>query len=268
MHINVEDVPGEEIAPGVVERVLMRPEEGVPPGFGARHYTLTDGGTVVFDEPMTEFQHYIISGHVVGAHQDTAIFVPAGNHSKAQQLLGKSIHRFRQCGEGETRIISLSHRVPSTAFRPAKSTSVYLFEITSPHAERWGATQLFREEEHAIMGALRMHGIDVQTHPGRFHHPKHRNPEGRLSEVMYFLRGTGEAIAEGERKPVRPGTFLYSGMRRGEHGGVHGIYNPTDDILQYFVVEIIEQDKSWTGRGFHTESLDRGYIFDQDIPEG
>ena len=93
MHINVEDVPGEEIAPGVVERVIMRPEEGVPPGFGARHYTLTDGGTVVFDEPMTEFQHYIVSGHVVGAHQDTAIFVPAGNHNKAQQLLGDKATR-------------------------------------------------------------------------------------------------------------------------------------------------------------------------------
>jgi len=261
MHVNVEDVSGTEIAPGVVERVLMRPDEGTPPGFGARHYILTNGGKVVFDEPMTEFQHYIISGHVVGAHQDNAIFVPAGNHDKNQQIQGKCIHSFTQWGEGEARIISLLHRVPRPAFRWAKSRRVNLFQILSPHAERWGASQLIKEEEHASMGALRMHGIDVQTHPGHFHHPKHRNPEGRLSEVLYFLRGTGEAIAEGVTYKVRPGSFCYSGMRRGELGGVHGIYNPTDDILEYFVVEIVEQDKSWTGRGFHTESLTGGFIW-------
>jgi len=268
MHVHIDDVEPVEITPGVVERVLMRPEDSVPPGFGARHYVLTNGGTVVFDEPMTEWQHYIISGHVVGAHQDTAIFVPAGNHDKAQQLQGKCRHSFTQWGEGEARIITLLHRVPRPAFRWAKSRRINLFELPSPHAERWGATQLFKEEEHAIMGALRMHAIDVQTHPGHHHHPKHRNPEGRLGEVMYFLRGHGEAIAEGIRKEVRPGSFLHSGMRLGELGGVHGIYNPTDDILEYFVVELVEQDKSWTGRGFHGESLEGGFIFDYGIPEG
>jgi uncharacterized cupin superfamily protein len=112
-----------------------------------------------------------------------------------------------------------------------------------------------------------MHAIDVQTHPAGYDHRAHRNPEGRLHEVLYFLRGTGEAIADGVRKKVRPGSFCYSGMRRGEKGGVHGIYNTTDDILEYFVMEITEQDKSWTGRGFQGESLVGGYIFDFGIPE-
>lgn len=267
VHVHIDDVPGKEIAPGVVKRVLLRPDQSFPPGFSARHYVLNNGGKLVFNEPMTEHQHYIISGHVVGAHQDTAVFVPAGDHDKASQLQGKRIHSFTHWGEGEARIITLSHRVPRPAFRWAKSRRINLYEIPSPHAERWGATQLFREEEHAIMGALRMHGIDVQTHPAGYHHPAHRNPEGRLGECLYFLRGTGEAIADGVRKPVRAGSFCYSGMRRGEKGGIHGIYNTTDDILQYFVVEIIEQDMSWTGRGFHGESLDGGYIFDYGIPD-
>lgn len=267
MHVNISDVEGKEIAPGVVERVLVRPDQSVPPGFSARHYVLTNGGRVVFDEPMTEFQHYIISGCVVGAHGDTAVFMPAGNHNKAQQIQGKCIHGFTHTGEGEVRIISLSHRVPRPAFRWAKSRRRNLFQIPSPHAERWGATQIFTEEEHAIMGALRMHGIDVQTHPAGFHHHEHRNPEGRLHEVLYFLRGTGEAIADGVTYQVSPGSFCYSGMRRGKRGGVHGIYNPTDDILEYFVMEITEQDKSWTGRGFVGESLTGGYIFDAGIPE-
>ena len=63
MHVNVGDVRGREIAPGVVERVLMRWEEGDPEGMCcARHYTLSEGGTLIVEEPMTEFQHYIISG--------------------------------------------------------------------------------------------------------------------------------------------------------------------------------------------------------------
>jgi hypothetical protein len=117
------------------------------------------------------------------------------------------------------------------------------------------------EEEHAIMGALRMHGLDVQTHPAFYSHHEHRNPEGRLAEVIYFLRGHGEGVHDGVREKVKPGSFLYSGMARGEKGGFHGIYNTTEDILQYFVVEIIEHDKSWTARGFHGESLEGGYIF-------
>lgn len=104
MHVNVSDVEGKEIAPGVVERVLVRPDQSVPPGFSARHYVLTNGGRVVFDEPMTEFQHYIISGCVVGAHGDTAVFMPAGNHNKAQQIQGKCIHGFTHTGEGEARL--------------------------------------------------------------------------------------------------------------------------------------------------------------------
>ncbi len=48
MHVNVEDVPGREIAPGVVERVLMKKSEADPEGMvSAHHYTLTDGGTLI-----------------------------------------------------------------------------------------------------------------------------------------------------------------------------------------------------------------------------
>ena len=68
MHVNDEDIPGREIAPGVVERVLMKKEEGDPQGMvSAHHYTLTDGGVLTIEKTMTEFQHYIVSGRTTSA---------------------------------------------------------------------------------------------------------------------------------------------------------------------------------------------------------
>jgi hypothetical protein len=54
--------------------------------------------------------------------------------------------------------------------------------------------QIFREEDHAVMGALRMHGVDIQTNPPGVTLPDHRNPE----EILYVLRGKGKAFSGGE----------------------------------------------------------------------
>jgi quercetin dioxygenase-like cupin family protein len=101
-----------------------------------------------------------------------------------------------------------------------------------------GYTQLFKEEEHAVMGALRMHGVDIQTNtPGRTLHD-HRNPE----EIMYFLRGRGTGVAEGVEHDIRAGSLLYT-----PEGDIHGI-RKVDDTLQYVVIEFIEHDKMWAER--------------------
>ena len=43
MYAHINELEGKEISPGVVERVLMNPYNDIRPGFGARHYTLTNG---------------------------------------------------------------------------------------------------------------------------------------------------------------------------------------------------------------------------------
>ena len=259
MHVYIDDVPAVEIAPGVVERVLMEPKPDKPlDRVGAKHYVLTKGGTVVFDEPMTEFQHYIVSGcALIGrrlVYQDTGIFMPAGTHNPADQKRGLRRHSITNVGEGETRIFTLAYKVPRPAFRWAKSRSKNLYQVLTPHQTDMGYTQLFTEEEHAVMGALRMHAVDMQTHSGHTH--KHRidkktgkriggrNPE----EAIYILRGTGETLFEGVVKPVRPGSFCWT-----PEGGEHGIYNTTDDILQYICMEFIHHDECWTEREYQGE---------------
>lgn len=251
MHVNVENVPGKEIAPGITERVLIDWSEGDADGtVCVRHYTLTDGATLVIEEPMTEFQHYIISGRTTSATADTTIFSPAGHHYPRNQVRGFNPQRFTHAGEGETRIVTVMRRVPRPAFRWAKTRSRHL--MATPWTKRSDivASQLITEEEHAAAGALRMHAVDVQTHPPGQHKGSvdadgnlvgHRNPD----EVMFFLRGTGKAMADGVVYDVKPGSCLYSAV-----GTEHGIWNTTEDILEYIALEMIEHDKSWTERGY------------------
>ena len=96
MHINIEDVEPVKIDEGVFERVLMKPEDSRPGGLGARHYVVKEDSTVTFEEPLTEFQHYIISGvGFYGAnlvHGDTTIFAPAGTHGPTSQRKGLRRH--------------------------------------------------------------------------------------------------------------------------------------------------------------------------------
>jgi mannose-6-phosphate isomerase-like protein (cupin superfamily) len=255
MHINIEDIPGVEISPGVIERVLMSKDEGDTEKMcSTHHYTLFDGGELIIKKPMTEYQHYIISGRTTSGTADTAIFSPAGSHYPKDQTKGLRVQKLKHVGEGETRIFTVAHQVPRPAFRWAKSRTRHLFQVPSTHATSIGATQIFTEEEHAIMGALRFHAIDIQTHPPGQHkgtinekgeYIGHRNP----AEIMYFLRGTGKAMAEGVIYDVKPGSFLYT-----REGILHGIWNTTNDILEYICLELIEHDKSWTERGYQGET--------------
>ena len=246
MHVNVNDIKGKEIAPGVIERVLLKENQSKPGGLSAKHYVLTKGGQVTFEEPLTEYQHYIVQGCATQGgpsgdllHQDSALFVPCNSPWPDSKNIRR--HVLGHAGEGEVRILTLAYKVPRPAFRWAKSRSNNLYKVPQYHSSRnvVGYTQLFTEEQHAVMGALRMHGVDIQTNPTGVPLPEHRNPE----EVMYVLRGKGVAVSEGEPYDVQPGSFLYT-----PEGEIHGI-RETKETLQYIVVEFIEQDKMWTERG-------------------
>jgi mannose-6-phosphate isomerase-like protein (cupin superfamily) len=233
------DAPGKEISPGVIKRELLSREKSSPGGLSVHHYILTNG-EVTFDEPNVEYQHYIISGCArrggTFIHSETSIFIPA-----SQRFDTPPRHRISHAGEGELRFITAAYKLPRPSFRWAKTRSRNLYQAPI-NVSNIINQQLFTEEEHAVMGALRMHAIDIQTHAPLAANPEHKNPE----EIMYILRGTGEAITGEERYNVFPGSLVYS--REGE---IHGIYNTSEKLpLQYFVLEFIEHDKMWTERGY------------------
>jgi len=238
MHINIEERKGKEISPGVIERELLSRDQTSPGGLAVHHYVLTRG-EVVFGEQNVEYQHYIISGcGGMGGklvHGETAIFVPG-----SQRWGEPRQHKIAHEGEGELRIVTASYKTRRTNFRWAKTRSRNLYQ-TTVNISNIINQQLITEEEHAVMGALRMHALDVQTHPPLSNNPEHKNPE----EIMYILRGTGEAISGDNRYHVKPGSLIYA-----KEGDTHGIYNTSKELpLQYFVLEFIEHDRSWTEKG-------------------
>jgi quercetin dioxygenase-like cupin family protein len=237
MHINIEDISGKEIKPGVIERVLVRADQSIPGGFSTKHYTLQKGD-VTFEEPDVEYQHYIITGCALFGsrllHSETAIFVPGSRRFGEPRK-----HRFTQAGESELRILTLTYKIPRPNHRWAKTRVKNLYQVEGILGNMF-AQQLFTEEEHALIGALRFHSFDIQTHSPGIMLPMHKNPE----EIAYILRGTGEVIAGDKSYKVRPGSLVYT-----PEGIAHAVKN-TSEIkpLQYIATEFIEHDKMWIER--------------------
>lgn len=224
--INVDDIPGEEISPGVIKRVLLKPEQtcrGPPGDLKVAHYTLTDGGVLKLDEQGVEYQDYIVSGSVLFGrryiHGNTTVFAPSGGS-----------HTYIHAGESEARIVSTTYSIPHPSHRWCKTRVATLIEEYEQ--------QLMTEEFHALTGAHRFHAIDVQT----WDRESHTNPE----ETAYFMRGIGEMLVGETWYKVRPGSLVYV-----EEGAHHAIRN-TDERrrpLHYYVMEYTEQDKMWSLRG-------------------
>jgi len=242
MFRHIDDTKPVETSKGIFERVLLAPEDTKHHNLTVKHFTLTNGATVSFPDQDREYQHYVVSGCALmgGAylHSESAMFVP-GN---------KSPHKISQAGETELRLMTHIYKAPKPYFRWAKARTFHLYnaQYTSLRPAVI-SQQLITEEQHAVSGAYRMHAIDVQTNAPMNELGTHTNPE----ETMYFLRGEGEVLSEGQRKKVRPGSFVYTPL-----DVEHNIYNTSQTIpLQYFVLEYIEHDKAWAERGYNSPPL-------------
>lgn len=225
--INLEEVTGEEISPGVVRRILLKPEDtgrGPPGDLTVYHYTLSKGGILDFNSEGVEFQHFIISGSTLFGkqylHSNYTVFVPTDRK-----------HSFIHAGESKLRIISSTYSTPKPSHIWCKTR---IASLTEPYEQ-----QLMTEEFHALTGAQRFHAIDIQT----WEREPHTNPE----ETAYFLRGTGEMLVGDTWYNVRPGSLVYS-----EEGAIHGVKNTGEKSysLQYYVMEYTEQNKMWSQRGY------------------
>jgi len=235
MHVNIDDVHAKEIALGVMERVLLRDDQSKPGGLSVKHHVLTKGGQVVFEDPLTEYQHYIVQGCAAQGspngdliHQESALFVPGNERAK---------HILAHAGEGEVRILTMSYKLPSSAFTWAKSRIKNLFQVPQYHSSRQvvGYTQIFTEGENSMIGALRMNGLAVQTCTGGIKVPDHRNPE----EIMYVLKGEGEVLSEPDTHKVRDGSLVYT-----PEGNLRGIHNTHERLpLQYIIAQFVDRDK-------------------------
>jgi hypothetical protein len=230
LHVNINDVPGREIAPGVVERTLLASFKTPLGSLTIKHYILSECGRVEYGVSFTEYQHYIIQGCATQNHpdgsllnQDTAWFVPCNAPWSGEPT---KRHSICHAGEGEVRVLTISYEVDRPAFRWAKTRTRNLHMVPQPHSGRRlvGYIQIFTEEEHALMGALRMHGLDVQTNPLGVSHLK------------------GLAFSDGESHEIGPGSMVYT-----PEGAIHGI-RIVEEPIQYIVTEFIDHPKMWSER--------------------
>ncbi|TFH16055.1 cupin domain-containing protein [Candidatus Bathyarchaeota archaeon] len=240
MHINIADIKAVELSPGVLERILLQPEESESGNLTVKHHVIKHGN-LIFTEEGAEFQHYIISGSAlmrgIILHGDTGIFVP--NTSR----FGESHkHMFTHMGEGELRILTVIYKTPRANFRWAKTRIKNLNQTEGSYSGMY-AQQIFTEEEHALMGSMRMHSLDVQTHAPGVLLPIHKNPE----EFAYILRGAGEILSGDKWIKVKPGSLVYT-----REGVQHAVKNSSGEHpLQYIAFEFTKQDESWTEMGIH-----------------
>ena len=229
MHVYLEEVDVQERAEGVQERVLLPREKSASGMVEVRHYCLSPVGELeVPVDPTLEYVFYVIQGRglMQGSrtatrgrilYTDTAVWAPKGGF-----VLSNS-------GEGEMRVLLISTKVRGTHYEFARTRMNHLQRVEPWFLAGYVARPFFKEEDMAVAGSLRCHGLDVETLAPGYEASPHKDPE----EVLYVLRGEGEILSEGVRKSVKPGTLVYT-----PPGTLHGIWNTSRvDEMQYLVIE-------------------------------
>jgi len=225
--VNVSDVEGEEIFPGVIKRTLLKPKnngKGPSGELQVDHFTIFDGARLTLENSGLERQDFIVSGALFFGRRyifgNTTVFSPSG----------KTVSYIHD-GEVEARLVSTTYTIPHESHKWCKTR---LSTLREDYEE-----QLMTEEFHALTGAHRFHAIDIQT----WDREPHRNPE----ETAYFLRGEGVMTVNEDSYEVRPGSLVYS-----EEGALHSINNTgKQNRLQYYVMEYTEQDRMWSIRSYN-----------------
>jgi mannose-6-phosphate isomerase-like protein (cupin superfamily) len=225
--VSIDDVEGREIAPGVIERVLLKPEQtnGRPSGdLTVKHYTLSKGGTLSIGSRDAEHLEYVITGTVLRPRAERSRYLFANTVVLAPY--GTSTV-YIQAGEGEARILSHVYSIPNPTKGWGRADSQELEDY-------WGERQ-----SHAPMPAAakmhRMGGVSPQLKDITLH----TNP----AETAYFMRGRGTMRSGDRVYDVSPGSLVYTM----EHE-LHEIRNSDiiNDPLHYIVIEFHDHDPSWT----------------------
>jgi len=229
MHVFPSDVEAKQINEGLVERLLLPRDKTASKMVEVKHLTLAPGGEAEVPVDKTlEYVYYVVSGRGLMQgnrsatrgrilYTDTAVWAPHGGF-----VLSNS-------GEGDMRVLLISTRVEGEHYEFSRIRMKNLHNAEVWSLAGYVARPFFKEEDLVIAGALRVHGMDVETLAPGYEAAPHVDPE----EVLYVIRGEGEILSEGKRAKVVPGTLCYHPA-----GTPHGIWNTSRvDEMQYMVIE-------------------------------
>lgn len=245
MHVIATDVDPINANQGVATRTLLKPENSQSGVLSVSHITLQPGSEIVFDEPMTEYMHYVIQGCIGFGGLDgdllpsnTAIFIPCAK-TGPEPYTAK--HTIAQTGESETRLLTVACKVSKPAFSWSRRIDRNLYHIPQYHSGKQvtGQTKVLSEEELLVLGSSRIHCLKVQSQATGTSIPPYSGPE----KIMYQLSSEGELDADGKKVKTRPGSFIYT-----PEGEMHGINNTHDRFpMQYVLVEFVDHEETWRG---------------------
>jgi len=235
VHVFPENVEAKQVNPGLIERTLLPRDASASKMVEVKHLTLSPRGEAnVPVDTSLEYAYYVISGRGLmqgGSREatrgrilytDTAVWAPHGGF-----VLSNS-------GEDDMRVLLISTKVNAEHYKFARIRMKDIHQAEVWSLAGYVARPFFKEEDLVVAGTLRVHGMDVETLAPGYEAAPHIDPE----EVLYVIRGEGEILSEGVRKPVTPGTLCYH-----EAGTPHGIWNTSRvDEMQYMVIEF--QDAS------------------------
>jgi len=230
VHVFPENIEAKRINDGATERLMLPRDASASKMVEVRHLTLAPRAEVEIPADKTlEYAYYVISGRGLmqgGSREatrgrilytDTAVWAPHGGF-----FLSNS-------GEDDMRVLLISTKVNGEHYKFSRIRMKNIHQAEVWSLAGYVARPFFKEEDLVIAGTLRVHGMDVETLAPGYEAAPHIDPE----EVLYVIRGEGEILSEGVRKPVRAGTLCYH-----EAGTPHGIWNTSRvDEMQYMVIE-------------------------------
>ncbi|MBQ03220.1 hypothetical protein CL673_00695 [Candidatus Bathyarchaeota archaeon] len=241
MHVIATEVNPINTKQGVEIRTLLKHENSQSGVLSVSHITLQPGSEIVFNDPMTEYMHYVIQGCIGfgGLSGDllpsnTAIFIPC-TKTGTEPYIAK--HTIAQTGEAETRLLTVACKVSKPAFSWSRRLDRNLYHIPQYHSGKQitGQTKVLNEQELIGLGASRIHCVKVQSQATGTEIPPYCGPE----RIMYQLSSTGELDSDGDKVRTRPGSFIYT-----PEGEMHSVNNTHEKFpMQYVLVEFVDHEQ-------------------------
>src|SRR5262245_19441926 len=111
--------------------------------------------------------------------------------------------------------------------KPVMHSSAFDWNRLPVHATKVGERRAVFDSPTATLDRLECHITTIK--PGEEPHATHQHPE---EEMMLVKEGTLEALQNGQRVKVGPGSVLFEGSNE-----FHGVKNVGDTPASYFVIK-------------------------------
>jgi len=237
MHVDIQDVKAKEISEATSERILLPREKSETQQVEVKHWIVGPQGEVeIPSEERFEAAVYVLSGR--GLMQ--------GNRAATRGIIlytdmavwfAKGGFVLSNSGEGEMRVLMISTKTDREHYKFTRPRMSYFWHAEFRLQAGYHARSFWKNEDLTTAGALRTHGLEVETLAPGYEAAPHTDPE----EVLYVVRGEGEILSEGERRKVAAGTLCYQPA-----GTPHGIWNTSQlDNMEYLVMEFNEASKRY-----------------------